>query len=60
MKIYDVRKIQKRTQKKNGGTYETYFITLPQEWINEHNLKKGDKVVLKLGENKELIIEPQK
>ena len=44
MKVYDIRKIQKRVTKSRGKTYYTYYINLPAEWIEDANLKEGDKV----------------
>ncbi|XRP97795.1 AbrB/MazE/SpoVT family DNA-binding domain-containing protein (plasmid) [Methanocaldococcus sp. 16A] len=60
MKVYAVRKIQRRTWKHDDTCYETYFINLPKDWMEEVGVSKGDEVVLIKGKHGELIIKPQK
>lgn len=38
----------------------TYFISLPQDWLINHSISKGDKLSLVIGENQELILLPEK
>lgn len=38
---------------------DSSFVSLPQTWLNLHNLKVGDKLVLVINSNKTLIIKPE-
>jgi len=52
MRIYDVRKVQKRTTTLRGKKYYTYFVNLPSEWVDEVGLKDGDLVEISGDEEK--------
>jgi hypothetical protein len=54
-KLLDVRKITKsRNQHKVVG----YKVTLPNEWVERHNLGNGGRVVFLEDGDKNLILQP--
>ena len=52
MRVYDVRKVQKRTTTLRGKKYYTYFVNLPSEWVDEVGLRDGDLVEISGDEEK--------
>ncbi|MBY9004209.1 MAG: phosphate uptake regulator PhoU, partial [Candidatus Lokiarchaeota archaeon] len=48
--------IENRKVQQTGGS--SYIISLPKEWINEHNIKKGDSLSILSQPNGNLMITP--
>ena len=55
LEILDVRKLQ---ENKGGKDSSSFFISLPRDWVNRKNLKKGSFIKISEADDGSLILKP--